>query len=558
MNDGVLFQNNFQQNENEENFFNLNLSFQNDELSLQNMPLFNQEIINNPNENNNSRDINNNIFPIQEENINNINNDLSLNPNDISPKENLEEFNDNNNNNLFEKENNFNISDSQSQSNSTKGSGEKEKTNDKSKIIEKEENKKNNLGKKRKQKQRIHLEDLNIDPEIIKYKKYQTIGDKVITSKNSKITDLERKEIRAIRNRISAQKSRDRKKAEFNELQMKVKYFEELTKKQNLMMKEFEKILCPECRNKYMEIKLNISLDNKSDDDEYLVLDEDLSFIYSDKKNISLTKLTGALITLVCLIGIVICFVQSGVSNNLIKNRGINNINKLSEQKITLRQLNEEKNLDDDNDNDIIDNNKNNDIEIKEENVLMPINKAIFDNNNIYINQLQLYHDRFGIEINSYLEKKNKIKNGFLMKQQTYNKTNQNSVCIETKNIEHNNYIIDNNSLNNTYPIEANNMLIDNNLSHKIISLFVKDYNTLNRYINGKSLTLQEQIEIEAKNSEDGCVYLQMIIPNYENEDDNNTLNSEYKNSFFEIRCKIFAYNNYYESKLARSTATSY
>ena len=233
MNDGVLFQNNFQQNENEENFFNLNLSFQNDELSLQNMPLFNQEIINNPNENNNSRDINNNIFPIQEENINNINNDLSLNPNDISPKENLEEFNDNNNNNLFEKENNFNISDSQSQSNSTKGSGEKEKTNDKSKIIEKEENKKNNLGKKRKQKQRIHLEDLNIDPEIIKYKKYQTIGDKVITSKNSKITDLERKEIRAIRNRISAQKSRDRKKAEFNELQMKVKYFEELTKKFN-------------------------------------------------------------------------------------------------------------------------------------------------------------------------------------------------------------------------------------------------------------------------------------------------------------------------------------
>ena len=70
-------------------------------------------------------------------------------------------------------------------------------------------------------------------------------------------------------------------------------------------------------------------------------------------------------------------------------------------------------------------------------------------------------------------------------------------------------------------------------------------------------MTLQEQIEIEAKNSEDGCVYLQMIIPNYDNED-NKTLNSEYKNSFFEIRCKIFAYNNYYESKLARSTTTSY
>ena len=542
MKDDFLFQNNLQENENEENFFNLNLSFQNDESSFPNMQLFNQEIINEPNENqqnNNNNEINNNIFPMQ---VDNINKDLSLIQNQLPSKENLADSC----NKLFEKDNNLNLSDSQSQSNSTKGSGDK---SNKSKIEKDEINKKNNLGKKR--KQRIHLEDLNIDPEIIKCKKYQTIGDKVITSKNLKITDLDRKEIRAIRNRISAQKSRDRKKAEFNELQTKVKYFEELTKKQNLMMKDFEKILCPECRNKYMEVKLNISLDNKSDDSEYLVLDEDLSLFYSDKKGISLTKLTGALITLVCLIGIVLCFVQGGIGNNLMTNRDINNINKLN-NKISLRQLNEEKTLDDD--NDAIDN--DNDIDIKEENVLLPINKGIFDNN-IYLNQLQLYHDRFGIEINTYLEKKNKIKNGFLMNQQIYNKT-QSSVCIETKNIEHNNYIIDHDSLKSTYPVEANTMPIDNNLSHKIISLFVKDYNTLNRYINGKSLTLQEQIEIEAKNSEDGCVYLQMIIPNYKNKEDNKTLNSEYKNSFFEIRCKIFAYNNYYESKLARSTSTAY
>ena len=542
MKDDFLFQNNCQENENEENFFNLNLSFQNDESSFPNMQLFNHEIINEQNEhqqNNINNEINNNMFLMK---VDNINKDLSLIQNQLPSKENLADSC----NKLFEKDNNLNLSDSQSQSNSTKGSGDK---SNKSKIEKDEINKKNNLGKKR--KQRIHLEDLNIDPEIIKCKKYQTIGDKVITSKNLKITDLDRKEIRAIRNRISAQKSRDRKKAEFNELQTKVKYFEELTKKQNLMMKDFEKILCPECRNKYMEIKLNISLDNKSDDSEYLMLDEDLSLFYSDKKSISLTKLTGALITLVCLIGIALCFVQGGISNNLMTNRDINNINKLN-NKISLRQLNEEKTLDDD--NDAIDN--DNDIDIKEENVLLPINKGIFDNN-IYINQLQLYHDRFGIEINTYLEKKNKIKNGFLMNQQIYNKT-QSSVCIETKNIEHNNYIIDHDSLKSTYPVEANTMPIDNNLSHKIISLFVKDYNTLNRYINGKSLTLQEQIEIEAKNSEDGCVYLQMIIPNYKNEEDNKTLNSEYKNSFFEIRCKIFAYNNYYESKLARSTSTAY
>ena len=127
-----------------------------------------------------------------------------------------------------------------------------------------------------------------------------------------------------------------------------------------------------------------------------------------------------------------------------------------------------------------------------------------------------------------------------------------NSMCIETNNIEHNNYIIDNN-FKNTLPVEANNFIIDNKLSHKIISLFVKDYDTLQRYFNGRSLTLEEQIEKEAKNSEDGCVYLQMIIPKYKikNYGDNDTY--ERYNGFFEIRGKIFAYNNYYDNKVTPS-----
>ena len=204
MEDSFIFENNFIENE-DNNHFHLNLSFQNDESSnyYPNMNLFNQELNNEPQEN--DIIINNSIFPKEAENINKeINPYLSK---------------------LFEADNNnLSVSNSQSPLNSTKGSGNK---NDESKIIieTKEEKKINNnnnnnnnnnhTGKKR--KQRIHLEDLDIDPEIIKYKKYQTIGDKVITSKNSKITDLDRKEIRAIRNRISAQKSRDRKKAEFNE-----------------------------------------------------------------------------------------------------------------------------------------------------------------------------------------------------------------------------------------------------------------------------------------------------------------------------------------------------
>jgi hypothetical protein len=540
MEDSFLFQNNFNENEMENNNFNLNLSFQNDESSNYFPNILNQEFKIESYENNIV--FNKNISSIEEDNFNK----------EIPKQENIiEPFNQ-----KFEKDNsNLNISNSQlSQLNSTKGTGDK---NNESKLndiklndikindmisdnIGKRKNNNINTGKKR--KQRIHLEDLNIDPEIIKCKKYQTIGDKVITSKNSKITDLDRKEIRAIRNRISAQKSRDRKKAEFNELQKKVKFYEELTKKHILMIKDYERISCPECRSKFMELKLNISLEQNDPDKEILVLDEDISFFSSDKKGSILTKLTGALIALVCLLGIMLCLTQGGFVGNLLKNRNINDLNKLNER-YQLRQLNQEEEKIDEN------------INLKDDNgkVLLSINQEILDYN---INQLQLYHDRFGFEINSYLMKKNKERNGFLMKTQLYNQKN-NSVCIETKNIEHNNYIIDQNSLKNTLPVEANNIVIDNNLSHKIISLFVKDYNTLNRYINGRSLTLQEQIEIEAKNSEDGCVYLQMIIPNYESGENNSTINSEYKNSFFEIRCKIFAYNNYYESKLA-TTATAY
>ena len=54
-------------------------------------------------------------------------------------------------------------------------------------------------------------------------------------------------------------------------------------------------------------------------------------------------------------------------------------------------------------------------------------------------------------------------------------------------------------------------------ICNAIISVFVKDYEDLKKYSNGRSLPLQEQIENEAKNSEDGCAYLQMIIPRKQN-----------------------------------------
>ena len=407
------------------------------------------------------------------------------------------------------------------------------------------------LSKKR--KQRIHLEDLNIDPEIIKYKKYQTIGDKVITSKNSIITDLDKKEIRAIRNRISAQKSRDRKKAEFLDLQIKLKYCQQQIEKQNMAIQHFEKKLCDVCKSKLKEIILennnfnSIPMEEQNKNEkEYLVLDENSS-ILTDKKSSLLGKLTGALLALVCLLGIVLCVVEGGIKisyKNNIETASQLNIRQLTSQENDDVYIKENQNISNINitDEDI-------DIDI---NVPLPIKSTRIKNFENYLGKLQLYHDKFGFDIYSFLKSKKHIKKGFLMKKPFYNDSiTDNSICFETKNIEHNNYIIDN-SLKNTLPIEANNIVLDNNLSKKIISVFIKDYVTLQRFIDGRSLSLEEQIENEAKNSEDGCVYLQMIIPKSKitNYGDNETY---YQDGFFEIRGKIFAYNNYYNNKMAAS-----
>jgi len=595
----ILPNNSFEENENEEennSLFNMNhnSSFQNQDSSINyfnNVDLGINQEVEIGNNNGNCDDIND--FDIQDkdnifsENENNLNKEFALiSPISINEEDSSKLLNKNYFNNselskeeLLFKDINSSGTGADSAPLSTGGTGIKEPSKDNSlnntnnNIINanfisflnenknNKDNKNTNSSKKqnadktvlsKKRKTRIHLEDLNIDPEIIKYKKYQTIGDKVITSKNSVITDLDKKEIRAIRNRISAQKSRDRKKAELLNLQMKLKYLTEQIEKQNLVIQNYEKVSCPKCKSKLAEIN-KLYIDNNSfkipldqsevqNEKDYLVLDENSSML-SGKKSSIIEKISGTLLAVVCLIGIIFCVIEGGYTlsygNNLVENQ------------LSLRHLSSNEIYEKDNKN--IDDNENINI-----NVPLPIKtNSIFKNLENNINKLQLYHDKFGLDIYSFLkkQKKEKIKKvGFLLKKPFHNNdsSTDTSMCIETNNIEHNNYIIDNN-LKNTLPVEANNIVLDNSyneLSHRIISLFVKDYDILKRFYDGKTLSLQEQIEIEAKNSEDGCVYLQMIIPRVNNFGNNNDNYTGYENDFFEIRCKIFAYNNYYDSKV--------
>ena len=595
----ILPNNSFEENENEEennSLFNMNhnSSFQNQDSSINyfnNVDLGINQEVEIGNNNGNCDDIND--FDIQDkdnifsENENNLNKEFALiSPIPINEEDSSKLLNKNYFNNselskeeLLFKDINSSGTGADSAPLSTGGTGVKEPSKDNSlnntnnNIINanfisflnenknNKDNKNTNSSKKqnadktvlsKKRKTRIHLEDLNIDPEIIKYKKYQTIGDKVITSKNSVITELDKKEIRAIRNRISAQKSRDRKKAELLNLQMKLKYLTEQIEKQNLVIQNYEKVSCPKCKSKLAEIN-KLYIDNNSfkipldqsevqNEKDYLVLDENSSML-SGKKSSIIEKISGTLLAVVCLIGIIFCVIEGGYTlsygNNLVENQ------------LSLRHLSSNEIYEKDNKN--IDDNENINI-----NVPLPIKtNSIFKNLENNINKLQLYHDKFGLDIYSFLkkQKKEKIKKvGFLLKKPFHNNdsSTDTSMCIETNNIEHNNYIIDNN-LKNTLPVEANNIVLDNSyneLSHRIISLFVKDYDILKRFYDGKTLSLQEQIEIEAKNSEDGCVYLQMIIPRVNNFGNNNDNYTGYENDFFEIRCKIFAYNNYYDSKV--------
>ena len=486
--------------------------------------------------------------------INNI--DINIINNDINPIMNLDEEKDINNNQKY------NVDDN----------------NDK-KLLEK------------KRRPRKYLEDLDIDPEIIKGKSFLKIGDKVIRSKNQIVTEEDKKEIRAIRNRVSAKKSRDKKKVEFINLIQKIDLLTRQIEEKELIINNYEKICCMHCKLKMANITKKILLEDKNTNNnmsleyniqnhinnknkkgsqknkipledkvqenennnkkEVLILEEE-SFL-SDKNNSFIGKISGFLIGIVvCLLGIAFCLYGGSV---IINNR--ENINKQYQfsNSGTLRNL--VKNIDIDNyeninedvNNDIDKDNNFNDINNINEDNNVPIPIETFNNK-----FMQMCHDKFTWEIYTNLKNKKPQKSGnFLKKRNNNNSILDNSKCHEKNNILNNEYIYNNISFNNNLPIEANNMLMNENLSNKIISVFVKDYEALKRYANGTSLPLQEQIETEAKNSEDGCVYLQMIIPRetFKNNIGNNDTCPNYENGLFEIRCKIIGYNNYYDKLVA-------
>ena len=417
-------------------------------------------------------------------------------------------------------------------------------------IINQKEEINENINKEelnKKRKQRIHLEDLGLDPEFIKDKKFETIGDKVFLSKNKILTEEDKKEVRAIRNRISAQKSRDKKKAEFSLFQKQIKYLNEILKQKNLIIENYEKVCCPQCKAKFEEINkkiiseksdINVNKENfnNNSNEEELVLEEE-----GNKNNSLFGKLPMLLIGIVCLIGISLCIFQYQYNN---PNRIIPLRNLKINNPIILNNINSTSDKEKLDENFIIYEEPNSPRQTDINTNLKEIEDNEF---------LQMCHDKFIFDVYSNHKKKKdleeKQKTGFLVKK-TYNNIDPNSFCFESQRINNGDYIINNNNLTNTLPIQRDNIILNEYISNKIISVFIKDYESLKKYSDGKLLTLKEQIEKSAKNSRDGCIYLQLIMPKNEIENDYEKKNDTCPNNnekYFEIRCKILSYFNYYD-----------
>lgn len=515
MSDDYFFSNNFFRAEGEDN----NSLFSINENNYFDLNFFQNEPFLDINSDNNSIQFKNDLYP-----ENNLTKELPK----IIPSPVLNNYNDSSKMKNSDKSSS-NISSSNMENNSSS-------TKEKSQLKNNQQSFSNEIGKnkllEKKRRPRIHLEDIDIDPEIKKNNKFYIVGDKVIISKNQILTNEEKKEVKRLRNIISAKKNRSQKKIQFNDFKEKIKYLTSELNQKNLIIENMGKICCSSCKSRLMEMNKKIIEDNdinniisekNNKEKDNFVLEENNSLI-SNKNNSFVGKISSIIIGLISLLGIILFF-EGGA---IVKNG--NKIDKnlyMTKFESSLRHLRdnicsneEENNLDEEN-------------EDKEINLPLPVKFLKFNN------LLNMCHEKFNRKISNLKSEKEK-KGEFL------EKINE-SIYLNNNNILDNNYIINNNNFQNNLPVQSKKELEDK-VSSKIISVFVKDYKPLKNHLNERSLPLQEQIENETKNSEDGSVYLQMIIPKeiIKNNFDENLTYSEIEKNFFEIRCKILEFNNYY------------
>jgi hypothetical protein len=507
-NESIFFDrenNNYDENINLNNFILTNSQYSNDFIKDDYYSNNNNEEINFNNIANDKIHINN-INEKNEKNEKN-NNSLNNNNNDLST---IGNSNQNNNTNSIET-NEFFPNDFKNLSLKERMKYKIDKTK---KMLEKKTNRNNN-------------EKIPLKEEINKNSKN---NNKISKNNNLNINEIDKnnlskKELKMLRNRLSAQRSRDRKKKEFDELKTLTqnllteneKLKNEILQKNSIInnLKNILKNLCPNCldlikNNNFISINTNNNNNNNSDESIPIISDNisTTSNNSSSSNRIGKLSLLTGLIALICIFGTI----KLNNNNNIFKIEKVyNNNNRFFNPRNLITNF-VEKSLNGNEYKQLTYDNKNNNDDSKNKQIQVP----------------------FDIQKNYEIRnKKNKEKN------------NTNLVPINYYNNE-----IDNNIKNyykyvnkNLPTLFCNNLILENK--------FYKAEEFINNLFKNKendkaisNLRIEKHPSISFKGKEDD-MFIDLIIPinncfNSTNEITNNCNSSSENEDYYKVSCKIF------------------
>lgn len=376
----------------------------------------------------------------------------------------------------------------------------------------------------------------------IKEKKYILVNDRVIRL-SKWLTPNEKKEIKILRNRISAQKSRDKKKEEFKYL---------ITENQKL-----KKIIITQ---QTLIDSLNSNISSCSKCRQFAIKQEHIrqeSKMITDFNGIAHNRIITSLLGIVCVFTIIILGIfgynyalnlhknslspPPTIPSSFIPRMLLENTNNSSSELI-LSILNEQFPIDTFYSNNNYINNEaiqkelKNMFELREKFLLY----LISSNSNIIIKEASNSYERTRPFIQDPIINSNEIPTQFHFPS-CYNETNNIDKVIEENNT-------------NTLPIKASE--IDDSIyqiRHNIVSIYVKDYLSPNYFSNIENMFdkySSKQNEITDNNEKKESLYLHMILPmgkstnNYNNsQGSNDDLYTQDNSTLFELGCKIFKVN---------------
>ena len=415
----------------------------------------------------------------------------------------------------------------------------------KKKMIESKKNKiKSMLLNKKSQRDSssISNDDYSYTSSSLNGKKYILVNDKVIRLTKA-LTQTEKKEIKVLRNRISAQKSRDKKKEEFKFLIQENKQLKDIISNQQTLIDSLHKNIssCNRCKHFIInQNKMDSLLKNRK--------------IIKQSNGLAHHRGVNSLIGILCVLGVLaLAFVgfnyKLSITNanydaqmqTAFNPRMLIENSKTNSSDVILSILNEHFPID----------NYYTNNTITSEAIVQKELKNVFDLREKFLLDLIASSDNVIIKEKKHKCKKEK-KSSFFLSDHVIEKSTlptqfHYSYCFNDKGAINTEI-----ETTNTLPIKVNEMnsYIDN-FGKNVVSIYVKDYLSPNYVSNIEKVFSnyklnQTKNKNKNKKEDDDSLYLHMILPmsknnnNSNNENNNDILYTKENPTLFELGCKVF------------------